>query len=83
MKTKTIKQTVTFAATPEKIYHLIMDSKKHSAFTGSKVTMSTKVNGKFSVFDGYCHGYNINFSLFIRFSPLTNSETSLKFGHIY
>jgi activator of HSP90 ATPase len=21
--------------------------------------MSTKVNGKFNVFDGYCHGYNI------------------------
>jgi activator of HSP90 ATPase len=59
MKTKTIKQTVTFAATPEKGYHLIMDSKKHAAFTGSKVTMSIKVNGKFSVFDGYCHGYNI------------------------
>jgi activator of HSP90 ATPase len=59
MKTKTIKQTVTFAATPEKIYHLIMDSKKHASFTGSKVIMSTKANGKFSVFDGYCHGYNI------------------------
>jgi activator of HSP90 ATPase len=59
MKTKSIKQTVTFDATPEKIYHLIMDQKKHAAFTGSKVTMSTKVNGKFSVFDGYCHGYNI------------------------
>jgi activator of HSP90 ATPase len=59
MKTKTINQTATFAATPEKVYHLIMDSKKHASFTGSKVTMSTKVNGKFSVFDGYCHGYNI------------------------
>jgi activator of HSP90 ATPase len=59
MKTKTIKQTATFAATPGEIYHLLMDSKKHAAFTGSKVTMSTKVNGKFSVFDGYAHGYNI------------------------
>jgi activator of HSP90 ATPase len=59
MKTKTIKQTVTFYATPDKIYHLLMDQKLHEAFTGSKATISTKVNGKFDVFDGYCHGYNI------------------------
>jgi activator of HSP90 ATPase len=59
MKTKSIKQSVTFSATPEQIYHLIMDPEKHAAFTGSKVIMSKKVNGKFSVFDGYCHGYNI------------------------
>ena len=59
MKTKSIKQTVTFASTPEKVYHLIMDQKKHAAFTGSEVVMSKKVHGKFSVFDGYGHGYNI------------------------
>jgi activator of HSP90 ATPase len=59
MKTKSIKQTVIFNTTPETIYNLIMDEKKIAAFTGSKVTMSKKLNGKFSVFDGYCHGYNI------------------------
>jgi activator of HSP90 ATPase len=59
MKTKSIKQTVTFDTTPEKIYNLIRDQKKYAAFTGSKVTMSTKVNGKFNDFDGYCNGYNI------------------------
>ena len=59
MKTKFIKQTVTFNTTPETIYNLIMDEKKIAVFTGSKVTMSKKLNGKFSVFDGYCHGYNI------------------------
>ena len=36
-----------------------MDQNLHEAFTGSKATISTKVNGKFKVFDGYCHGYNI------------------------
>ena len=36
-----------------------MDEKKHAAFTGSKATISTKLKGKFSVFDGYCQGYNI------------------------
>ncbi len=59
MKTKSIKQTVTFAATPDTIFDLILDEKKIAAFTGSKVTMSREVNGKFSVFDGYCHGYNV------------------------
>jgi activator of HSP90 ATPase len=59
MKTKSIKQTATFDANPLEVYQLIMDQKKHAAFTGSNVTMSNKVNGKFNVFDGYCNGYNI------------------------
>jgi len=59
MKTKSIKQTATFNASPDEIYNLIMDEKKHAAFTDSKATISTKPKGKFSVFDGYCHGYNI------------------------
>ena len=59
MKTKTIRQTVTFAAKPAEVYRLIMDARKHSAFTGTKVKMSKSVNGKFEVFDGYCHGHNI------------------------
>lgn len=59
MKTKSIKQTVTFDASPKEVYELIMDAKKHAAFTGSKVTMSSKPKGKFNVFDGYCHGHNI------------------------
>ena len=59
MNTKSIKQTVTFNATPGDVYELIMDEKKHGAFTGGKVTMSKAVNGRFDVFDGYCHGHNI------------------------
>lgn len=59
MKTKTINQTITFDATPGEVYDLIMDAKKHSAFTGSDVTMSTKIKGEFDAFDGYVHGYNI------------------------
>jgi activator of HSP90 ATPase len=59
MKTTTIKQRATFNATPKEVYDLIMDPKKHSAFTGTKVKMSNSVNGKFSAFDGYMHGHNI------------------------
>ena len=38
---------------------MLMNENLHSAFTGTKASISTKVNGKFNVFDGYCHGYNI------------------------
>jgi activator of HSP90 ATPase len=59
MKTKSIRQTATFNAAPEVIYDLLMDEKKHSAITGLKAVMSTKPKGKFSVFNGYCTGHNI------------------------
>ena len=59
MKTRSIRQSITFDASPASVYSLLMDAEKHAAFTGSKVRMSTKLNGKFNVFDGYCHGYNI------------------------
>ena len=59
METKSIKQTITFDAHALKVYDLIMDQKKHAAFTGTNVVMNKKVNGKFDVFDGYARGYNI------------------------
>jgi activator of HSP90 ATPase len=59
MKTKTIRQSLTLPARPSEVYDLFMNPKKHAAFTGTKVTMSNKIGGKFQVFDGYCHGYNI------------------------
>jgi activator of HSP90 ATPase len=59
MKTKSIRQTSTFNATPDIIYNLIMDEKKHAEITGSKASISREADGKFSVFDGYCQGYNI------------------------
>jgi activator of HSP90 ATPase len=36
-----------------------MDSKKHARFTGDKAVISRKVGGKFSVFDGYSEGANL------------------------
>jgi activator of HSP90 ATPase len=59
MKTKKIRQTITFPTSPKKVYELIMDENKHSEFSGSKVTMSKEINGKFDVFEGYCTGFNI------------------------
>lgn len=59
MKTKNLKQTVSFAAKPSEIYEMIMDSKKHGQICGGKVTMSKKIGEKFNVYDGYCHGHNM------------------------
>jgi activator of HSP90 ATPase len=53
------KQQVTFNTTPEELYEQIMDAKKHAKFTRHKTTMSRKVGGEFSLFDGSAYGKNI------------------------
>ena len=58
-KTKTIKQTVTFKASPHDVYEALMDSRKHSEFTGAKAKISRKVGGKFTAYDGYIDGTNL------------------------
>jgi activator of HSP90 ATPase len=56
METLNVKQTVTFKVPPHDVYEALMDSKKHAKFTGDKATISRKVGGKFSTFDGYSEG---------------------------
>jgi activator of HSP90 ATPase len=59
MKTRTIRQTVAFKAQPHDVYEILMDSRKHAKFTGSRCTISRKVGGKISISDGYIHGENV------------------------
>ena len=59
MNTKTIRQSVTFKATPHEVYEVIMDPKKHSELTGSKARINNKVGGKFSIYDGDIEGVNL------------------------
>lgn len=59
MKTKSIKQKILFKATAHDVYEALMDSKKHSKFTGESAKISRKVGGKFSVYDGYAEGKNL------------------------
>lgn len=63
MKTKTIRQTVTFKASPKTIYEMLMNSRKHAAFTGSKASISPKVGGKFKAYDDYISGTNLELVL--------------------
>ncbi len=59
MKTTTIIQKITVHASPEQVYEAYMDAKKHAAFTGSGATIDPKVGGKFSTWDGYIFGKNL------------------------
>lgn len=59
MKTGSIQQTIQFKAPSSTIYELIMDERLHSEIAGGEVKMGRNTNDRFSVFDGYCTGYNI------------------------
>jgi activator of HSP90 ATPase len=56
---KIIRQTITLEASPHEIYEMLMDSEKHSNFTGSEAKISRKVGGKFSVWGGDISGENM------------------------
>ena len=55
----TIRQEVLFKAKPQDVYEALMDSKKHSSFTGSEAEISREVGGKFSVYGGGIRGKNL------------------------
>jgi activator of HSP90 ATPase len=57
--TKAIQQTVRFAATPEKLFEMYLDSQKHSAATGGKAKLSRKVGGQFTAWNKQLRGKNL------------------------
>lgn len=59
MKTKSFTQIVSFKASAHDIYEALMDSKKHSKFTGEPAQISRRVGGKYSTYGGYASGLNI------------------------
>ena len=56
---KTIVQKVKFKATPQELFDLYMDSKKHSEATGGKAVLSKNAGGSFLAWDGYIEGKNL------------------------
>jgi activator of HSP90 ATPase len=56
---KSIRQVVTFAATPHDVYELLMSSEKHAAFSGSAASISREAGGPIMAYDGYITGKNI------------------------
>ncbi len=59
METRTITQSVTIKSNAHDVYEALMDPKKHAKFTGGKASISRKVGGKFSTYDGYAEGVNL------------------------
>jgi activator of HSP90 ATPase len=55
----TIRQTLTIKAKPDEVYDALMDSDKHAKVTGSPASISDKVGGKFTAWDGYIFGKNL------------------------
>lgn len=57
---KTIKQRVKLRASPADVYDLLADSRKHTAVTGRKATISRKIGGTFSTTDDDVTGVNVD-----------------------
>lgn len=56
---ESLKVSTTLPASPEKVYTAWLSSKEHSAFTGGSAKISNKVGGKFTAWDGYISGKNL------------------------
>jgi len=59
MESNVIRQTVEFEASPHDVYEALMDSAKHARFTGAAARVSRKVGGRFTTYDGYSEGKNL------------------------
>lgn len=58
--TPVIQQSVRFRTTPQALFDLYIDSKKHGRATGASARISRKVGGKFTAFDGQLAGKNLH-----------------------
>ncbi|HTY11220.1 MAG TPA: SRPBCC domain-containing protein [Bacteroidota bacterium] len=59
-KTKVIRQKAAIPASPEEVFDAYMDSRVHAEFTGGgKATVSRKVGGTMTAWDGYISGKNL------------------------
>ena len=59
METKTLRQTVTFRASPREVYDMLMDSKKHQSLSGVPAKISKKVGGRFTAWGSHLSGFNL------------------------
>jgi len=48
-----------FSVSPKVLYDAWLNSKKHTDMTGGKAVCSSKINGRFSAWDGYITGFNL------------------------
>ena len=58
--TPIIQQSVRFRTTPQALFEMYLDSRKHSLSTGAKAQLSRKVGGRFRAFAGKLEGKNLH-----------------------
>jgi activator of HSP90 ATPase len=54
--TSIIQQSVRFRTSPQTLFDLYLDSRKHSRSTGAPARISRKIGGKFAAFGGQLEG---------------------------
>jgi activator of HSP90 ATPase len=59
LKTTTITQRVVIPALPDEVYEAFTNAKKHSEVTGGKATGNPTIGSKFTAWDGYILGKNL------------------------
>jgi uncharacterized protein YndB with AHSA1/START domain len=59
MKTKTLRQTVKFKATPRQVYDMLMVSKKHQSLSGEPAKISQRIGGAFTAWGEHISGFNL------------------------
>jgi activator of HSP90 ATPase len=59
VRTRTLRQRVTFKASPRQVYDTIMDSKKHRSLSGRPATISKRVGGHFTAWGTHISGINL------------------------
>jgi activator of HSP90 ATPase len=59
LKSITIHQEIDFAASPQRIYEALLDTKQFTAFSGRPAEINREVGGAFSVFNGHIIGRNL------------------------
>jgi activator of HSP90 ATPase len=59
MKTKTIEHKVRIQARPKEVYDALMNSQKHSKFTGATAKIGAKPGTAFSCYNNYIKGITL------------------------
>ena len=59
MEYKTVDHTLKLNGSPHQVYELLMDSEKHSEFTGGRAEISREVGGDFTIMGGGLGGKNL------------------------
>jgi activator of HSP90 ATPase len=56
---ESLEVSATVPASPAEVYASFLDSSKHSAMTGAKASVDSRIGGKFTAWDDYISGTTV------------------------